>query len=218
MIRTISCFGIALLSTVMLAGCGSWSGVDQIERHADDGSHPLSVRPGSGGNGIYTPDAADPDGSWTGMFGEHIPCLNDGGAPVEITGVNWDSDPETRPISVKVYVRTLDSRKDDWLGSALGTPQDLVNSSDEDLFDTAEIREGIEGLEVTKPCGSEDEAWIKGVEDEVVFVLQSGASGANIKNISFAYSTPDGERYEVVGDWEFYLCGSKIPKEKRCDQ
>ncbi|MBO0608517.1 hypothetical protein [Myceligenerans salitolerans] len=218
MVRVTLRFGVAVLSSVILMGCSSLSGVDRIERHADDGSHPLSVRPGSGGNGIYLPDETGPDGSWAGMFGEHIPCLNDDGVPVEITGVTWDSDPETRPISVDVYVRTFDSRKDDWLGSALGTPHDLVNPSDEDLFDTAEIREGIEGLEVTKPCGSEDEAWVKGVEEEVVFVLQSGPSGANIKNISFAYSTPDGRQYEVVDDWEFYLCGSKIPKEKRCDQ
>jgi hypothetical protein len=170
--------------------------------------------PESGLSGIYAPEGSGEDGSsWSGMFGSFLPCVVSGASPLEITGVHWTSEESAGPRSVETYVRSFDSRVDMPIGTALGTPQQPDQS---DLFDSVELREGVEGLEVFEPCVKDGETRRDGETDEILFVVTSGPSGAKLEHISFTYSTPDGQDYELVNNWKFYLCGSEIPEELRC--
>jgi hypothetical protein len=185
-----------------------------VLRHPDDLQNPLSMSyPDSGLSGIYIPRDVDQGDLWTGMFGSFLPCVAQGEGPIEITGVRWEDEAATEPVSVETYVRTFDTTVDMPIGTALGTPE---SPSQGGRFDNSDLRKGVEGLEVTQPCPKDGESRADGVLDEVLFVVTSGPSGAKLESISFTYTAPGGKQYEVVNDWKFYLCGSEIPDELRC--
>lgn len=205
-------FSIAVVS--LLGGCSAFGG-DSVDRHPDDEVHgALTVMPGAGSGTLDVPGYVDEGESWSGMFGSHTPCLNDKDVPVTITGVTWKTDGSTEPISVTAYTRTFDNRENDWIGSALGTPSDPEIP---ERFESVDMREGVRGLEVTKPCGDDSTRWVEGVEQEILFVIKAGPEGAGIRNVSVSYVTPDGARHASVSDWRFYLCGSNVPKKYGCD-
>jgi hypothetical protein len=207
--RVIHCIGL-LCVAAFLAGCGE--DVRAI-KHADDRSEPLSMSyPGSGLSGTYAPEDGGSE-LWSGMFGSFLPCVVGGAVPIEITGVHWESEESTKSHSVKTYVRSFDSKVDTPIGSALGTPE---RPDQNDLFDSVDLRDGVDGLKVTESCVKDGEMRPEANMNEVLFVVTAGSSGAKLEHISLTYTTPDGREYEVVNDWKFYLCGSEISEELRC--
>lgn len=90
--------GASLGLALLVPGCGA--GADPAP-HPDDLTHPHSMNyTGSGLNGMYPPDGLGQDDSWTGMFGSFLPCVAHGEAPIEITGVDWESAEATGLIPI----------------------------------------------------------------------------------------------------------------------
>lgn len=195
-------------SLVILLGLvGCTPGVDV---HPDDLQHPLSVLPGSGMSGVDQPEGTRDGDTWSAMFGSFMPCIAQGDGPVEITGVDWSSSPGLEPATVDAYVRTFVVGDENVLGSAYGTPADFRSRSIEPFS------ERFTGMTVDKPCREEADPPLSGRIDEVVFSVKGKSSGAHLRDIRFTYTTPDGKEHVVENDWDFYLCGPKVPEEIGC--
>ncbi|GAB4084326.1 hypothetical protein GCM10028784_09560 [Myceligenerans cantabricum] len=204
---------VPIVGLAVLSACGSLG--DGVDRHRDDEVHgALSVMPGSGGATLEVPGYVKKGEEWDGIFGSHIPCLNDEAVPVTITGIRWKVDDETRPVSVTPYSRVFDSREAPPIGSARGNMSDPEFPED---LKSLEMRKGVDEIEVTRPCGDDSTPWKKGIENEILFVIRSGPEGAGIRNVTVSYTTPDGKKHESVSHWRFYLCGSNVPKKYGCD-
>lgn len=178
--------------------------------HPDDLQHPLSVYPGSGLSGLARPDGVGRGDTWTGMFGSFMPCIAHGEGPVEITGVTWSSTPDLEPLSVDVYARTFVAPDESPIGRLYGTPEN-PSRSHITPFDDKFVRASVD-----EPCHQEGDPLPSGPIDEIVFSVKGKSSGAHLRDVRFTYTTPDGKEHIVENDWDFYLCGPKVPEETGC--
>lgn len=194
--------------TLGLIGCTF--GPSEVEVHPDDLQHPLSLYPNSGLSGLAHPDDVKDGDTWNGMFGSFLPCVAQGEGPLEITGVDWESSPGLEPLSVSTYVRTVAIGDENTIGQLYGTPEEPLHSK------TPPFHEEFVKLSVDRPCHKAGDPPVNGHFDEIVFSVEGKSSGAHLTDIRFTYTTPDGKQHIVENDWDFYLCGPKVPDETGC--
>jgi hypothetical protein len=196
--------GVGVIAVLGLGG-------SSVERDVHrDMAGPLAV--GGGGTvSLDRPEDLLPGHAWSGTHGSFLPCVAQGGGPIEITTVEWSSEPGLEPVSVVAVVRTFDSTTDMPIGSASGTATDW----ERDSIGSLRVRDGVEGYVVEIPC--HDDLGIDGAAtDEIVFILTADERGGHIGDVTFRYLTPDGSEHAVVTDSDFYLCGSAVPDEYDC--
>lgn len=198
----------AVLTVAMLAliaGCQADTGVTV---HGDDDEHRMSLQSGGGGFAASAEERA-PGDTWTTTFGSFFPCIANGDGPIVIDGVDWISDKNLDPLSVQVFLRTFDDSNSDPIISVPGTPSD---NSPEALSGT--IQEGVKGFRVERSCKESTDN--KGQTDELLVAVKADEGGAHVGDLTVRYTTPDGEKFGVVSDWQMHICGSEAPK-RLCD-
>lgn len=202
-VRVAGCVALSLV----LVACSSGAGA-----RPDDLQNPLSLSyTGSGAISINKPSETFEGEAWSGTFGSFLPCVAQGDGPIEITGMEWSSEPGPEPTSVAVYVRTFDGDTDSPIGSMRGTPEEPTRKGD---FAALRTREGVDGLVVDVPC--HDELGFDGVATEILVSMTVGDRGGHIHDITFTYETADGAERAVRNGWDFYLCGSEVPEDLHC--
>ena len=199
--------GASLLLCLLVAGC---SAADEVETHADDLDHALSLYPGSGVIGIAMPEGLADGHNWNGMFGSFMPCVAQGDGPIEIADVSWSSSAGLEPVSVDVGVRTFTVGELNAIGSAYGTLEDPSLRGYEPIDDK------FTAMTVTRRCRVEGDPPISGSIDEIVFGVTGTSDGAHLRDIRFTYLTPDGREHVVTNGWDFYLCGPAVPEDVGC--
>ncbi|MFD6447200.1 hypothetical protein ACFWEJ_18980 [Promicromonospora sp. NPDC060204] len=200
-VRTV----LAVAALALMSGCQADTG---ITMHGDDDEHPLSLHSGGGAFAASAEDRA-PGGTWTTTFGSFFPCIADGDGPIVIDGVDWTSDKDLDPLSVRVFLRSFDDSSSDPIASMRGTPL-----QDGPVALSGSIHEGVDGFRVERTCA--DSADNSGQTEELLVAVKSDEGGAHVGDLTVRYTTPDGRKFGVVSEWQMYICGSEAP-ENLCD-